>query len=44
MILGVYPHAVLDLISPTLVALNDTVSKAAVAAVETLPQLTQVVQ
>ena len=25
LILGIYPHAVLDLISPTLLALNDTV-------------------
>ena len=41
MILGVYPHAILDLISPTLVALNDTVGKAAVAAAQTLPQLSQ---
>ena len=28
MILGVYPHAVLDLMSPTLIALNDTVRDA----------------
>ena len=28
LILGIYPHAVLDLISPTLLALNDTVSGA----------------
>ena len=42
MILGVYPHAILDLINPTLVAINDTVSNAAVAAVETLPVLSQV--
>ncbi len=41
MILGVYPHAVLDLISPTLVALNDTVGKAALAAAQTLPQLSR---
>ncbi len=41
MILGVYPHAVLDLISPTLLALNDTVRHTAVAAVETLPKLSQ---
>jgi NADH-quinone oxidoreductase subunit M len=40
-ILGVYPHAVLDLINPTLVALNDTVEKAAVATLETLPQVSQ---
>jgi len=33
MILGVYPHAVLDLINPTLIALNNTVTSAnAVAA------------
>jgi NADH-quinone oxidoreductase subunit M len=38
-ILGVYPHAVLDLINPTLLALNDTVGHAAVAAAGTLPQV-----
>jgi NADH-quinone oxidoreductase subunit M len=31
MVLGVYPHAVLDLINPTLLALNETVSSAAPA-------------
>jgi NADH-quinone oxidoreductase subunit M len=41
MVLGVYPHAILDLINPTLVALNDTVREATVAAAQTLPQLSQ---
>jgi len=34
MILGVYPHAVLDLINPTLLALNETVSAAAPAVAQ----------
>ena len=38
-ILGVYPHAVLDLINPTLIALNATVREAAVAAVQAAPQV-----
>jgi NADH-quinone oxidoreductase subunit M len=33
-ILGVYPHAVLDLINPTLLALNETVSSAAPAVAQ----------
>ena len=41
-ILGVYPHAVLDLINPTLLALNDTVSQGAYAAVEAVGKLSQV--
>jgi NADH-quinone oxidoreductase subunit M len=41
MILGVYPHAILDLINPSLVALNQTVEKAAVATLEVLPQVSQ---
>jgi NADH-quinone oxidoreductase subunit M len=41
MILGVYPHAVLDLINPTLLVLNETVKDAAVAAAQTVPQLSQ---
>jgi len=36
MVLGVYPHAVLDLINPTLLALNKTVAEAT-AAVASLP-------
>jgi NADH-quinone oxidoreductase subunit M len=36
MVLGVYPHAVLDLINPTLLALNKTVASAT-AAVAALP-------
>jgi NADH-quinone oxidoreductase subunit M len=36
MVLGVYPHAVLDLINPTLLSLNQTVAKAT-AAVAALP-------
>jgi len=36
MVLGVYPHAVLDLINPTLLTLNATVAKAT-AAVAALP-------
>jgi NADH-quinone oxidoreductase subunit M len=34
MILGVYPHAVLDLINPTLLALNETVASAAPAVAQ----------
>ena len=40
-ILGVYPHAVLDLINPSLIALNETVEKAAVATLDALPQVSQ---
>jgi NADH:ubiquinone oxidoreductase subunit 4 (subunit M) len=36
MILGVYPHAVLNLINPTLLTINQTVAKAT-AAVAALP-------
>ena len=38
-ILGVYPHAVLDLINPTLLALNDTVREATIAAANGASQL-----
>jgi NADH-quinone oxidoreductase subunit M len=37
-ILGVYPHAVLDLINPTLVALNESVSSAAPAIAQLITQ------
>ncbi len=33
LVLGVYPHAILDLIDPTLVALNETVAGAAGLAI-----------
>jgi NADH-quinone oxidoreductase subunit M len=40
-VLGVYPHAVLDLINPTLIALNGAVENATVAAADALPQVSR---